>query len=302
MNTYGYLRYTRKMNLDKAAHTLEGILRGIAIDSYINDNEANELGKWRNRYILYSHSHPFNEILPLIDIILNDSMINIEIMDDILWMINNFKTDNAYYDALTSDIQRLHGLLHGIIVDGVLSDIEIRNLYKWVSENEHLKGCFPFDEIDSLLTTILADGKIDEDEREMVKAFFKDLTISSELSNEDKGTQHLAVSGVCASCPDIMFDNKSFCITGESKKAARNEIVCMIKNEGGVIIGNVRENLDYLIVCSAGNQCWAFSCYGRKIEKAINYRKSGSRIVIVHENDLWDALADKLTKQKTIIK
>jgi NAD-dependent DNA ligase len=292
MQKPAYIHYVNKMNFDKEAHILEGILKGIAIDSIINEDEANALARWYKQHIQYQHRHPFNEILPVIDIILNNSMITIEDKDDILWLLNNYKTDNVYYDSLTSDIQRLHGLLHGILADGILSDIEIKNLYKWVSENEHLKGCFPFDEIDSLLTTILTDGKIDNEEREILKAFFKDLTISSGLSNEIYGTQHLSISGVCASCPDIMFDNKSFCITGESNKATRNEIVCKIKNVGGTIIGNVRENLNYLIVCSAGNQCWAFSCYGRKIEKAVNYRKNGARIIIVHENDLWDALAD----------
>lgn len=288
-----YLRYTNKMNLDKAIHTLEGILRGIAIDSIITENEAFELGRWKNENIKLLQSHPFNEILPLIDILLNDGIIRMEEKDDLLWIFSNFQTDSIYYDALTSDIQRLHGLLHGILADGILSDLEIRNLYKWVIENEHLKGCFPFDEIDSLLTAILADGKIDDDERAQLKTFFEDFTIEGGLHSEGIGTQHLAVAGVCASCPNITFDNKLFCLTGESKKATRSQIAHKIETIGGIVIKNIRENLDYLIVCNAGNQCWAFSCYGRKIEKALNYRKNGAKITIVHENDLWDAIADK---------
>lgn len=30
---------------------------------------------------------------------------------------------------------------------------------------------------------------------------------------------------------------------------------------------------------------WAFSCYGRKVEKAVQLRKDGSQVIIVHEND-----------------
>jgi hypothetical protein len=34
----------------------------------------------------------------------------------------------------------------------------------------------------------------------------------------------------------------------------------------------------------------AYSCYGRKVEEAINYRKRGANILIVHENDIWDVV------------
>jgi hypothetical protein len=94
-------------------------------------------------------------------------------------------------------------------------------------------------------------------------------------------------------CPEITFGDKSFCLTGESRKATRAEIARRIESIGGKVIGSIREDLDYLIVCAAGNSCWAFSCYGRKVETAVNYRKKGARIVIAHENDLWDAIADK---------
>ncbi|GMA55471.1 hypothetical protein GCM10025857_68280 [Alicyclobacillus contaminans] len=48
---------------------------------------------------------------------------------------------------------------------------------------------------------------------------------------------------------------------------------------------------DYLVVGDQGNPCWAFSCYGRKVEKAVKLRKQGRRILIIHEVDFWDALA-----------
>lgn len=35
--------------------------------------------------------------------------------------------------------------------------------------------------------------------------------------------------------------------------------------------------------------CWAFSCYGRKVEEAMNMRKQGYKISIVKEIDFIDA-------------
>jgi len=54
---------------------------------------------------------------------------------------------------------------------------------------------------------------------------------------------------------------------------------------------NVTARSDYLVVCDSGNELWAFSCYGRKVERAYEQRRKGHHILIVHERDFWDALA-----------
>ncbi len=46
------------------------------------------------------------------------------------------------------------------------------------------------------------------------------------------------------------------------------------------------------MVGAKGNPCWAFACYGRKVEEAMALRKAGNRLLIVHENDFFDALED----------
>jgi hypothetical protein len=191
-----YLRYTQKMNLDKAIHTLEGILKGIAIDSVITEAEVRELSQWRNEHIKQAKRHPFSEVMPKVDAALKDGVITMDEKDDLLWLCNNLHTDSIYYDTLTSDIQRLHGLLHGVLADGVLTDNEIKRLSDWVSENEHLKGCYPFDEIDSLLTSILSDGKIEEQERLQLKTFLEDFVVVGGVPQDKMGIRHLAVSGV----------------------------------------------------------------------------------------------------------
>ena len=291
MHSLDYGRYMEKGNLDKSIHILEGILKGIAIDSVITEVEVRELDSWLKKHIDYSKKHPFNEVIPKVKEALKDGIISLEEKEDLLWLCNNLHTDSIYYNAITSDIQRLHGILHGILADGEITDEEIRRLSDWVSDNEHLKGCYPFDEIDSLLTTILSDGKIEDEERKLLKAFLEDFVVVGNVPTEKIGTRELSISGICAMCPDIIFSEKLFCITGESRRATRKDIVKKIETIGGKVLGNIREDLDYLIICSAGNICWAFSCYGRKVEKAMKYRKDGLRMVIAHENDLWDAMA-----------
>ena len=53
---------------------------------------------------------------------------------------------------------------------------------------------------------------------------------------------------------------------------------------------NPTKQTDFLIIGADGNPCWAYACYGRKVEKAVHLRKQGSRLLIVHENDFWDAV------------
>lgn len=55
-------------------------------------------------------------------------------------------------------------------------------------------------------------------------------------------------------------------------------------------LDNVVHELDYLIIGADANRAWAYSCFGRKVEKAIELRKRGHKLLIVHEVDFWDAL------------
>ena len=68
--------------------------------------------------------------------------------------------------------------------------------------------------------------------------------------------------------------------------------IATITGLGAVFSPNVTSQTHYLVVGAGGNPCWAFSCYGRKVEKAVDARKSGNPILIVHESDFWDAVAD----------
>ena len=93
-------------------------------------------------------------------------------------------------------------------------------------------------------------------------------------------------------CPEVAFDGRVFTFTGTSTKATRKQIVDQITGLGAEFSPNVTSQTHYLVVGAGANPCWAFSCYGRKVEKAIEVRKSGGAILIVHESDFWDAVED----------
>jgi NAD-dependent DNA ligase len=100
------------------------------------------------------------------------------------------------------------------------------------------------------------------------------------------------ITGICAACPDIEIRDRLFCFTGRSQKCSRQELACRIERCGGRFSKAVARDVDYLVVGADGNPCWAYACYGRKVETAIKYRKQGFRILLVHEYDFWDAVED----------
>lgn len=290
-----FRKYTKWSELDKSIHTLEGILKGISLDNKLNVLEFNEIHNWCEQHRDSSDIHPYNELIPLIDNALEDDELTEEEIKDILWFCNNLKTVNRYYDVITSDMQRLHGIMHGILSDNKIIDAEVKGLKNWIDENKHLIGCYPYDELNSILTTILLDGIITDEEINYLKVFFSqfiDTESSTSIDEEELANlkKEFSIEGVCSLSPNISFENKQFCFTGVSSRGTRNQIADVITALNGKFVNSVSKKTDYLIIGNDGNPCWAFSCYGRKVEAAVNLRKSGNRVIIVHENDFWDAI------------
>jgi NAD-dependent DNA ligase len=140
----------------------------------------------------------------------------------------------------------------------------------------------------------MKDQKIDPNEQALLRAFFSeftavmdDRTITSPVVSE--GTN---VVGLCAVCPEIEFSASTFCFTGASSRYTRADLAAMVERLGGTFSQNVTKTVNYLIIGADGNPCWSYACYGRKVEKAVALRKSGIHLVLVHENDFHDAVAD----------
>ena len=290
-----FRKYHTKSEFDKAINTLEGILKGISIDNIINPDEINELSNWCLLHEIFIDKSPFNELIPIIKSALNDNYLSEDEKEDILWVCNNLKHKNKYYDVITSDIQILQGLLHGILADNTISEKEVVELKIWLSDNKQLANTYPYDEVYSLIVEVLKDGKLEPHESDILKVFFNEFIDNSKSYNINQNEinelkEKIHIGGICSMRPEINIPDSMFCFTGASSIGTRSEIAEKIIALGGLFHNNVIKNVKYLIVGNEGNPCWAFSCYGRKVEKAMELRKSGKEILIVHENDFWDAV------------
>lgn len=292
-------RFTRKSEFDKALHGLNGILLGISIDKQINQKEIEELKAWINTNHQILNYHPYKEIYEVILNAIEDNIITDEEKKDIEWITNKYINSNVFYDIATSDIQRLQGIFQGILADNVITDDEIRELDNWLEENKHLVGMYPYDEVCSLVTSILADQKISESEINNLKVFFSEFILEHPNSTIDFDAirelkKSISFTGVCTTNPQVSFSSKQFCFTGKSNKSRRSEIIKTIESLEGKYINSVSQNTDYLIYGDGGSPCWSYSCYGRKVEEAVNLRKKNHNIQIIYEADFWDAVEDYL--------
>lgn len=286
---------TSKSQADKAINSLKGILLGINLDNVVNRDEIHELKNWVTKHHDLVLRNPFREFMLIIDSISEEDLGLTETIEDLFWLCQKYEGDNYYYNAVTTDLQTLQGICHGILADGEITDKEIFDLDKWLDDNEHLNTYYPYDEIRSLVLSIVSDGKVTEDERLVLKAFFSEFV---NLANNDiqqkikDDTKEVNISGLCTSEPIVDFDGKTFCITGVLKNETKESLKQKITKLGGITIDSVTKKTDYLVVADNGNPAWAFSCYGRKVEKAVNMRKDGHVITLIHEFDLYDAIED----------
>lgn len=287
--------FTSKARADKAINSLKGILLGINLDEQVNDKEINELKKWAENHRSLINRNPFKEFMTIIDETVSNNIPATETIEDLFWLCQKYENDNYYYNAVTTDLQTLQGICHGILADGIINEKEVRDLEKWLEQNTHLSTYYPYDEIRSLMLSIVSDGIIEEEEILILKAYLNQFVNieNKEIAKQiDQETADINISGHCTSDPNIDFDGKTFCVTGVLKSGNRSELENLISDLGGISTKTVTKKTDYLIVGDNGNPAWAFACYGRKVEKALEMRKGGHQICLVHEFDFMDAVED----------
>ena len=289
---FRYLRFAGPRRVETAANTLIGLLEGVLADKRLVGPEVDRLASWCEQFLDVRDRHPFCELVDAVENALADGVLTSEEREDLLWLARNIESGRSF-DKITADMQKLHGLLAGIAADGTITSDELLHLDQWLGEHDHLKTVWPYDELESIIVKIRSTQTIEPALHSALIGFFSQFTNRGDdrtLDEFDAAVLH--IGAVCSTCPEIVFAERRFCITGASSRMSRNELSARIIDAGGFVTEVPNKKTDFLIVGAEGNPCWTYACYGRKVEKAILLRKTGHPIAIVFENDLHDALAD----------
>lgn len=198
-------------------------------------------------------------------------------------MINIYQRQaTAFRNEMRTSCAALIGIVQGIMADGHLNDSEIQFLRSWLADAETVALSWPGTVIKAQVETILEDGSVSEEERAHLA-----LTLNQLIGGK---LDEVADAGFVTQLPidrpeGIEIKEKLFCFTGDFVYGPRRLCEQAIEARGGAISG-VNKKLNYLVVGGLGSLEWKHGSFGTKIEKAIQHKEAGVRLMIVHE-DTW---------------
>lgn len=177
---------------------------------------------------------------------------------------------------------RLLGLIAGITADGHLHDMEIQFLRTWLTENnqaaEHWLGAQLIEQIDH----VMADSIITDDERAQL---LQSLQGACGVQFAETGAvTPEAISSFPADECAVVFQGRTFCLTGKFHFGSRGDCEAATVAAGGNCASDVSKKVHYLVIGSAGaTASWKQATYGNKIDAAMKLREKGRPIFVLTE-------------------
>lgn len=189
----------------------------------------------------------------------------------------------GFRNELRHSCAALVGIVQGIMADGVLHDTEVKFLNEWLDGAGNVASVWPGSAIHAQIRDMLADGEIAADEREHLWITLQKLVGGTldELA-ESRHVSELPLDDLSG----LEMADRSFCFTGDFVYGPRGVCESAVHRRGGLTVNSVSKKLNYLVVGGLGSPEWKHGSFGTKIEKAINYKRAGVPLMIVHE-DIW---------------
>jgi len=182
-------------------------------------------------------------------------------------------------DIQDRQIDTLIGLSKGITADGKVVQAEAEFLQGWLIQNSASENPIILNLLDKV-SVMLEDGVLDSEESSELLDILHSISGDKSELGEVSKTSTLPV---CSPPPQIEFTNKTFVFTGTCAFGTRKDCQSAIESLGGINAKGITKRLDYLILGTYVTDSWVHESFGRKIEKAIEYRESGVPISIITE-------------------
>jgi NAD-dependent DNA ligase len=188
-------------------------------------------------------------------------------------------------EAVFRQIDELIGLIKGVMADGNVRQSEAEFLVTWLERNKDTLDQWPANAIFPRLKSALSDGNLSVEEEKDIKELLQ-------AALDEDFARKAAESGIpyTTPVPQIQFANRTFCFTGKFQSGSRPWLVSQIIARGGMAASKITQDVNYLIVGELNSGDWTQGKHGRKIGKAIKYRNSGYKIVILSEQHWFEQL------------
>ena len=176
-------------------------------------------------------------------------------------------------------VTELIGLARGLVADNELTDSEIEFLHRWLAASASTHSNPMIWLLLERMRDIFADGYVDEEERAELTDTLVALTGNDFELGEVLRSTSLPFT---EPAPNIDFDGRRFCFTGTFSFGRRQQCEAAVQRYGAVC-GNMVKSTDYLVIGDYASAAWKQSSFGRKIERAVEWRAQGAPICIVSE-------------------
>jgi NAD-dependent DNA ligase len=198
---------------------------------------------------------------------------------------------SVYRNGAIADrqIDELIGIVKGVMADGMVTHGEVEFLLRWMEANRQAANLWPAKALYPRLAEVAAKGFMNlQEEGEMLELLMK--TVGGNTAPQQGFASNTSKLPLTEPARPIAFDGRSFCFTGAFHAGTRDWCHGQVESRGGKSAGSITKKLDYLVIGDIGNENWAHSTHGRKIEKALEYIGTGCGIAIVSEEHWYSHL------------
>lgn len=186
----------------------------------------------------------------------------------------------------------LIGISRGILADDKVNQKEVEYLHNWLIASKGITDNPIVSNLSYKIEEVLQDKVVDEEEQhelfELLNSFVGGKVSKGELLKS-------TTLPFDEPQPDIVFKGSRFCFTGTFVFGSRKDCENAVKELGGEA-GGIMQKTDYLVIGFYATDSWMQSSYGRKIEKALEFKKEGHLVSIVGEEHWRKFLNDGYAK------
>ena len=189
--------------------------------------------------------------------------------------------------AYDRQIDHLTGLCSGLIADGKVDQKEAEVLLAWLAQADAVSQNSMLTPLLDRVIEFLSDGELDEDESQELLELLRNFVGGEYEVGEIQRSSRLPA---CDPPPMVAVEGSMFCFTGTFAIGKRSALKEIIAEQGGKTASSVTQKLDYLVVGTYSTDAWAHETFGRKIEYAVELReKYGKPAIITEEHWLKSA-------------
>ncbi len=171
----------------------------------------------------------------------------------------------------TLDMGELVRMLSDIVSDGEVSIDEAMAALSFIASHETLSGNAAVSQVADAIQEAVSDGDLSAEEAGELESRFERL-VDPAAHGDDV---------------EIVYEGRSFVLTGDFEHGSRSEMKAFIEARGGTVAKGVSGKVSYVVVGGCGSDAYAMGSYGTKVKKALELQAKGKPVAIVRECDLF---------------